>query len=111
MRWKCLNLYAIEFFHCVLCIKEYLIWLKVALFALMMIVAAVQVFEPRPIAMFLSLSRGCHYKPYYETHEFLLSSVLFYYSVFLVVRLMVVLLSVMMMMMMLMMIHSFIQVR
>jgi hypothetical protein len=33
------------------------------------------VFEPRPIAMFLSLSIGCHYKPYYETHEFLLSSV------------------------------------
>jgi hypothetical protein len=54
-----------------------------------MIVAAALVFEPRPSAMFLFLSIACHYKLYYETREFLLSSVLFYYAVFLVVRLMV----------------------
>jgi len=48
------------------------------------------VFEPRPIAMFLSLSICCHYKPYYETREFLLSSVKFYYAVFLIIKLMVI---------------------
>jgi flagellar biosynthesis protein FliR len=69
----------------------------------LVIVVAALVFEPRPIAMFLSLSIGCHYKPYYETHEFLLSSVLFYYAVFLVVILMVMLLIVRVMML----IHSY----
>jgi hypothetical protein len=42
--------------------------LKEILFMRLMIVAAAKVFEPRKtIAMFLSLSIGCHYKPYYET--------------------------------------------
>ena len=50
-----------------------------------------------PIAMFLSLPISFHYKPCYETHEFLLSSALFYYAVFLVVLSMVVMV----------MIHSF----
>jgi hypothetical protein len=72
-------------------------------FTLLVIVAAALVFEPIPIAMFLSLSIACHYKPYYETHEFLLSSVRFYYAVFLVMILMVVLLTVLM----LMMVHSY----
>ena len=72
-----------------------------------MIVAAALVFEPRSIAMFLSLPISFIKIPYYETHEFLLSSVLFYYVVFLVVRLMVVWLIVLTVMM----IDSFIQVR
>ena len=52
------------------------------------------VFEPRHTAMFLSLSIGCNYKPYYETHEFLLSFVLFYYAISLIAILMIVLLTV-----------------
>jgi hypothetical protein len=72
--------------------------LKETLFTLLVIVAAALVFDPRPIAMFLSPSIGCHYKPYYEIHEFLLSYVLFYYAVFLVVSSMVMLLIVLMVM-------------
>jgi hypothetical protein len=59
----------------------------------------------RPIAMFLSLSVGCHYKSYYETHEFLLSSVRFYYVVFLVVILMMLL--IVLVLVLVMMVHSY----
>jgi hypothetical protein len=61
----------------------------------MLIVAAAQLSEPRPTAMFLSQSLGYRYRLYYEIHAFLLSFVLFYYGVFLDVILMVVLMSVM----------------
>jgi hypothetical protein len=62
----------------------------------LVLVAAALVFEPRSIAMFLSLPIFFHYKPYYETHEFLLSSVLVYYAVLLIMNLMVGLMVVLM---------------